>query len=63
MKLYEKDPASFPLKLLSSFQGFIYLGEENKLILFSDHMVPDQFFTSMIKRKIHLFLVQVFQMY
>jgi asparagine synthase (glutamine-hydrolysing) len=38
MKLWEKDPISFPLKLSGSFQGFVYLGKENRLMLFVDHI-------------------------
>lgn len=38
MKFYEENPSIFPLKLLGSFQGFIYLGEEDTIILFTDHV-------------------------
>jgi asparagine synthase (glutamine-hydrolysing) len=38
VKLYEEYPISFPSKLLGSFQGFVYLGKKNKLILFTDQV-------------------------
>lgn len=33
-----KDPTPFPSKLLGSFQGFMYLEKENKLIVFTDQI-------------------------
>jgi asparagine synthase (glutamine-hydrolysing) len=38
MKALQGKPVIFPLKFLGSFQGFVYLGKENKLILFTDHI-------------------------
>jgi asparagine synthase (glutamine-hydrolysing) len=38
LRLCMKDPTSFPLKLLGSFQGFVYLKKENELIIFTDQI-------------------------
>ncbi|MEM1573887.1 MAG: hypothetical protein QXY96_05340 [Candidatus Methanomethylicaceae archaeon] len=37
IKFYSDNPYSFPSKLEGSFQGFIYIMKENKLIIFTDH--------------------------
>jgi len=38
LKLHKDNPETFPRKLLGSFQGFIYLGNEKTLILFTDQL-------------------------